>query len=208
MKNILIVDAHPITRSAIRSLAETQAMSVVGEGDDGLQAIILVRQLHPDLLIIDIDIPSLNGIDVVQRIRHRGFERGVLIFSGKDSEHYVRRSASAGADGFISKCKDLSELTDAMRAICSGYGYFPVQRARSEVLTDNQLFDQDKIDRLSLRELEILRYLVQGMKVIEVAKIMRLSDKTVSTYKSRMMTKLELKNMIDVFDFAQRHNLD
>ncbi|MGK3125119.1 response regulator [Candidatus Pantoea formicae] len=208
MKNVLIVDDHPVTRFAIKLLVEKQNMSVIAEDNDGLRALLLVKNLQPDLLIIDIDIPSLNGIDVVQRIRHQDFHIAILILSGKDSEHYVRRCAAAGADGFISKRKDLTALADALTALRRGYGYFPASRSRRLMMVDAHNSVQDKMASLSAREIDVMRYLAQGLKIVEIAKAMKVSDKTISTYKCRMMEKLELKNMIDLYDFTQRHNLD
>lgn len=208
MKNVLIVDDHPVTRFAIKLLVEKQSMSVIAEDNDGLRALILVKNLQPDLLIIDIDIPSLNGIDVVQRIRHQDFHIAILILSSKDSEHYVRRCAAAGADGFISKRKDLAALADALTALRRGYGYFPASRSRRLMMADAHNSVQDKMASLSAREIDVMRYLAQGLKIVEIAKAMKVSDKTISTYKCRMMEKLELKNMIDLYDFTQRHNLD
>ncbi|MDI9220860.1 response regulator [Pantoea sp. EA-12] len=207
MKNVLIVDDHPVTRFALKLLLEKQNLVVVAEVNDGLQALVLVKKVRPDLLIIDIDIPSLNGIDVVQRIRNQGSDIAILVLSAKDSEHYIRRCASAGADGFISKRKELAELHDALSAMRRGYGYFPGARARRLMLAEAHSA-QDKIATLTAREMDVMRYLAQGMKIVEIAKVMKISDKTISTYKCRMMEKLELKNMIDLYDFTLQHNLD
>ena len=208
MEKVLIVDDHPITRLALKILIEEDNRVVVGEVSDGIQAIQFVKKLQPDLVIIDIDIPVLNGIDVIKRLRQSGHEMGILVLSGKDSEHYIRRCATAGANGFMSKCKDLAELRDAIRAISKGYGFFPMNRARQGSHLDEESSDQRKIDELSPKELDVLRQLARGEKVVDIARGMNISDKTVSTYKSRLMMKLELKNLVDVLDFAQRHNLD
>ncbi|MCA1175758.1 MULTISPECIES: response regulator [unclassified Pantoea] len=208
MEKVLIVDDHPITRLALKILIEEDNRVVVGEVSDGIQAIQFVKKLQPDLVIIDIDIPVLNGIDVIRRVRQSGHEMGILVLSGKDSEHYIRRCATAGANGFMSKCKDLAELRDAIRAISKGYGFFPMNRARQGSHLDEESSDQRKIDELSPKELDVLRQLARGEKVVDIARGMNISDKTVSTYKSRLMMKLELKNLVDVLDFAQRHNLD
>jgi two-component system response regulator EvgA len=126
MNSVLIVDDHPVARLAVRMLLEKDGMTVIGETDDGLKAVQQVRQLLPDLVIVDIDIPSINGINVVQRLRANGFKGGILVLTGKDDDHYIKRCAGAGADGFISKRNNLSELHDAIRAIKSGYGFFPL----------------------------------------------------------------------------------
>lgn len=206
--SVLIVDDHPLARMAVRMLLEKDNLTVIGETDDGLDAMKLVRQLTPDLIIVDVDIPSLNGIEVVQRIRQDGYKGGILILTGKEGEHYIRRCAKAGADGFLSKRNHLNELHDAIRAIRGGYGYFPLNRARLDAAGSQESDDSSKISTLSLKERDVLRYLARGMKVVDIAKEMNISNKTVSTYKTRLMVKLELQNMIDIFDFAQQNNLD
>lgn len=208
MKNVLIVDDHPVARLAIRMLLEKDGMVIVGETDDGMEALKLARQLLPDLILVDIDIPSLNGIDVVQRLRKNEFSGGILVLTGKDDEHYIKRCAAAGADGFISKRNNLTELHDAIRAIKGGYGYFPRNRARIEAAGALPGDDKSKIASLSAKELQVLHFLAKGIKVIDISLKMQISDKTVSTYKRRLMQKLELQNMIELYDFTQRNNLD
>ncbi|MEE4411991.1 MULTISPECIES: response regulator [unclassified Serratia (in: enterobacteria)] len=208
MNKVLIVDDHPVARLAIKMLLEKDQLSVVGETDDGLEALRLTKQLMPDLVIVDIDIPSLNGIEVVQRLRRNGFTGGVLVLTGKDDDHYVKRCAAAGADGFISKRNNLTELHDAVRAIKGGYGYFPLNRARIEAAGALPGDDMGRIASLSAKELQVLHFLAKGIKVIDIGLQMQISDKTVSTYKRRLMQKLELQNMLELYDFTQRNNLD
>lgn len=123
MNSVLIVDDHPVARLAVRMLLEKDGMTVIGETDDGLKALQQARQLLPDLVIVDIDIPTINGINVVQRLRANDFKGGILVLTGKDDDHYIKRCAGAGADGFISKRNNLTELHDAIHAIKSGYGF-------------------------------------------------------------------------------------
>ncbi|MBP1133075.1 two-component system response regulator EvgA [Serratia sp. PL17] len=207
MKDVLIVDDHPVVRLAVRLLLEKDKMVVCGETDDGLEALALTRKLSPGLIIVDIDMPSLNGIDLVQRLRNNGYTGGILVLSGKDLEHYVKRCISVGADGFISKRNNLTELHDAVRAIKGGYGYFPLNRGRSG-MAGNELSDQQKMASLSTKELQVLAFLARGVKVIEISQLMKISDKTVSTYKRRMMQKLEIHTMVELYEFTQRNNID
>jgi len=208
MRNALIVDDHPVARMAVRMLLEKDGLTVVAEAGDGLEAISLIKQLIPDLVVIDIDIPSMNGIEVVQRLRKNGYKGGMLVLSGKDEDHYIKRCASAGADGFISKKNQLTELNDAIRALRGGYGYFPRSLARQEAASNNcSGGDKERIAGLSAKELQVLLHLAKGEKVIDIGVLMNISDKTVSTYKRRLMEKLELKNMMELYDFVQRNNL-
>ncbi|NIF31797.1 response regulator [Enterobacter sp. Cy-643] len=207
MKDVLIVDDHPVVRMAVRLLLEKDNMVVCAETDDGLEALALTRKYSPELIILDIDMPSLNGIDLVLRLRNNGFTGGILVLSGKDLEHYVKRCVNAGADGFISKRNNLTELQDAVRAIKGGYGFFPLNRGRQSS-AGGELSDQQKMSSLSTRELQVLTLLARGMKVVDISKVMNISDKTVSTYKSRVLEKLELENMIELYEFTQRNNID
>lgn len=208
MNSVLIVDDHPVARLAVRMLLEKDGMTVIGETDDGLKAIQQARQLLPDLVIVDIDIPSINGISVVQRLRANEFKGGILVLTGKDDDHYIKRCAGAGADGFISKRNNLTELHDAIRALKSGYGFFPINRARQNAAGDIPQDENVNIASLSDKELQVLHFLAKGMKIVDIARDMMISDKTVSTYKSRLMKKLDLKTSKDIFDFAQRNKID
>ena len=91
MQNVLIVDDHPVVRLSVRLLLEKDGLTVVAETGDGLDAISLIKQYKPDLVVIDIDIPSLNGIDVIQRLRKNDYQGGMLVLSGKDDDHYIKR---------------------------------------------------------------------------------------------------------------------
>jgi len=208
MRNVLIVDDHPVVRLSVRLLLEKDGFIVVAETGDGLDAITLIKQHNPDFVVIDLDIPSLNGIDVIKRLRNIDYQGGLLVLSSKDDEHYIKRCALAGADGFVSKKNQLSQLHDALRAICGGYGYFPRMIPRKEASLTESESDHKKIAELSTKELQVLHFLIKGEKLIDIGLLMHISDKTVSTYKNRMMIKLGLKNMVELYDFAQRNNLD
>lgn len=208
MQNALIVDDHPVARMAVRMLLEQDGMTIVAETGDGLDAISLIKQFSPDLVVVDIDIPSLNGIEVIQRLRNNGYQGGMLVLSGKDDDHYIKRCASAGADGFVSKSNQLTELNDAIRALKNGYGYFPRALARLDAASNSAKSDKAKVAELSSKELQVLHHLAKGEKVIDIGVLMNISDKTVSTYKRRMMQKLELSNMMELYDFVQRNQLD
>ncbi|MEN5017014.1 response regulator [Erwinia sp. Eh17-17] len=207
MANILMIDDHPVARLAIRMLLEKDQHTVVGEADDGLKALQMVRQLEPDMVIVDLDIPSLSGIEVIEKLRATGFKGGLLVLTSRDDEHYLSRCMSIGADGFVSKRNNLEELSDAVKAVMRGYGYFPLKRKNGDNIPHPEQ-ETESLKSLSSRELQVLRYLAQGMKVIDIALRMHISNKTVSTYKTRVMTKLELESNLALIDFARRNHLD
>ncbi|EJL85164.1 response regulator [Pantoea sp. GM01] len=207
MTNVMIVDDHPVARIAIRMLLQEEGHSVIGECADGLDALNMARQLNPDIMIIDIDIPSLSGIEVITRLRKGDFAGGILVMSGKDDEHYIKHCASAGADGFVSKRNDLSEVNNAIRALEGGYGFFPLSRSRREAASPASSNEQIMLASLSSKELQVLNYLARGLKIIDIAPHMKISNKTVSTYKARVMQKLELGSMVELYEFCRRNNI-
>lgn len=208
MNSALIVDDHPVARFAVRMLLEKDGISIVAETGDGIEAVYLIKQHHPDLVVIDIDIPSMNGIDVVKRLRTNGYVGAMLVLSGKDDDHYIQRCAGAGADGFISKKNQPTELQDAVRALRSGYSYFPRHLARHEVSLNAVKNEQEKLAELSAKELQVLHHLAKGERIISISEQMNISDKTVSTYKRRLMEKLNLNTMLELYEFVKRNNLD
>lgn len=207
MAKVIIVDDHPIVRMAIRFLVEKEGHNVVGETGDGVEALSLVDQLYPDILVVDIDILSLNGIEVVKTLREKSFPGVIIVISGKNPEFYSPRSAMSGADGFISKKNNLPELVTAIKAAQSGYGYFPLKRFESQS-AQQSMDDQEKLGTLSPQEFQVFQHIIKGLENIKIASKMKISHKTVSTYKSRMMDKLGCKTQLDLFDFARRNNLE
>ncbi|HEJ7991577.1 TPA: response regulator [Serratia liquefaciens] len=208
MKSVLVVDDHPVTRFAIKVLLEKEGLRVISETGDGLEALSLIEEHKPDLVIVDIDIHSISGIELVQRLRKRKFSGSILMLSGKDEPFYIKNCVSAGADGFISKANNLFDLHSAVAAINAGYGYFPLKQARQHALQPAEDKDKHAITNLSTKELQVLRYLAKGMRLVDIGLQMNISDKTVGTYKRRVMAKLELNSMMETYEFCIRNNLD
>ncbi|BEM57025.1 DNA-binding response regulator [Serratia marcescens] len=209
MATIFIIDDHPVARLAVRMLLEKAGHQVAGETDDGLRALQQIRTMNPapDVVIVDLDIPGLGGVELMEKLRTGGFEGGLLVLTGRDDEHYVDRCISAGADAFVSKRNNLEELADAVRAIGRGYGYFPLRR-RSGGGWQRPATPDASIAALSNRELQVLQHLVRGVRVVDISQQMHVSTKTVSTYKRRILEKLGLDSTYALVDFARLHNLD
>lgn len=207
MATILIVDDHPMARLAIRILLEQDGHVIVSESGDGLEAFKLATHLQPDIVVVDIDIPGLSGFDLIEKLNALAFNGRMLVLTGRDDEHYLNRCINSGADGFIGKGNNLDELRDAVRTVVRGYGYFPLRRQQG-VTHKAPTKETEAVKLLSSRELQVLRYLSRGIRVIEIAEKMFISNKTVSTYKTRLLTKLQLNNTLELIDFARRHNLD
>ena len=160
---------------------------MVAETDNGVDAIALARDHLPDLVILDIGIPKLGGLDVIARISSLDLPLRVLVLTGQNPSHYAARCMQAGAAGFVCKEGDLGELTASVRAVLSGYSYFPSEVIRTGKRQGGMPDDSEMIERLSDRELVVLKYLANGYTNKQIASEMFISNKTVSTYKSRLL---------------------
>lgn len=210
MSKVLLVDDHPVARLAVRMLLEKEGHEIVAETDNGLDAVRLTINNCPDLIVLDIDMPALNGLDVIERLRLSGFDVRILVLTCKSEFHYVARCMRAGADGFVSKKKNLTEFTDAVRAVLQGYGFYPRNQGKElAAYGGSHGFHESKlIEGLSNQEMKVLGYLSRGLSNIQIGEAMNISNKTVSTYKRRLADKLGLKNQFEIMIFAHRHNLD
>ena len=207
MANILIIDDHPVARLAVRMLLEKEGYTIVAEADEGYEALRLIREIQPDMIVVDLDIPGLSGIELIEKLRAGEYLGGILVLTARDDEHYLSRCMNTGADGFIGKKNNLEELGDAVRTVLRGYSYFPITR-RDLTHGKSPGNEQTAIQSLSNRELQVLQYLARGEKILDISQKMHISNKTVSTYKTRIMTKLKLNTTLDIVDFARRNNLD
>lgn len=204
MRRFIVIDDHPLVRMAIRLFLEKNGFEVVAETGDGGEVLPLVHLHQPDVLVIDINIPTLNGIEVINLLRKSKFMLPIIVMSSKNPEHYVLKSALSGANGFISKTNHLEDLIYAVNAVCSGYGYFPQQMYATQLM-GAPADDCARIKSLSAREFEVLQYLAEGMEVIAIATRIKISHKTVSTHKYRMMEKLGLTSRKELLDFIHRN---
>lgn len=206
MAKIFIVDDHPVSQLAVNVMATSNGHEVVGTCNNGRDALNELKQCQPDLIVIDIDIPPPNGLEVIKRLRAAQFPGGILVLSVHSEQHFIDRARSAGANGYISKNNDLDQLVDAFKAIHNGYEFFP-RRQTAENLALPPYSDAESLGTLSNRELEVLGYLAKGDLLVNIAEKLHVSNKSISTYKRRIMTKLGLNNSVDLIDFARRNNL-
>jgi len=205
MNTVFIIDDHPVIRLAIRMLLEHEEnFKVVGETDNGCDAIQMVRECMPDLIILDISIPKLDGLEVLCRFNAMNASMKTLVLTAQSPTLFATRCMRSGADGYVCKEGDLSELMSAIRAVLSGYNYFPSQalNPNDEACKELELFKA-----VNDRELMVLQLFAQGRTNKEIAKGMFLSNKTVSTYKKRLMQKLQAKSLVELIEIAKRNAL-
>ncbi|HBO8617659.1 TPA: response regulator transcription factor [Pseudomonas aeruginosa] len=206
MSRILIVDDHPVIRMAMKMLLEAEGHQIVGDTDNGVDAISLGRELKPDLVILDIGIPRLDGLEVISRLMVLALPLKILVLTGQSASLFALRSMQAGAAGFVCKQGGLAELVTAVNAVASGYSYFP-SSAMHPVQQGAYSDDVELLGRLSDREVSVLQYLSQGYSNKQISEQMFISNKTVSTYKARLLLKLNAGSLVDLIEFAKRNTL-
>jgi DNA-binding NarL/FixJ family response regulator len=206
---VALVDDHQLVRDGIKALLKsTQDIDVVGEASNGREAIELMGKLEIDVLIMDIAMSGLNGIDASQRIVDRFPDARIIMLSMYDSEEYVVRSMRSGARGYLVKNMAPVELELAIRKVASGGVYLSPEigdTMRLQLLRKTS--DSESIDILSSRQREILQAIAEGRTTREIADLLSISPKTVETHRSQLMQKLEIRDVPGLVRYAIRHGL-
>lgn len=207
MYTALVVDDHPFIRAAVEMVLLQEKFNVVAETDNGADAVQLARQHQPDLIIFDIGIPKLDGLEVISRIKALKLSSKILVLTSQLPAFYASRCRNLGAVGYICKVDELEELRKALSTVMSGYTVFPSQETDSVRRSDLEASDQQLISTLSDRELVVLQQLARGMSNLQIGEIMLLSNKTISAHKKRLLNKLKLTSQVGLADFAKRNAL-
>lgn len=208
MGSIVVVDDHPLMRMAVRVMLEGEGHSILAEADNGVDALEVIRKLLPDLIVLDLSIPRMDGLSVIAYLKEIGISSKVLILTSGDSRNFAIRALQAGAHGFVCKDDNLDELVGAVKAVLSGYNYFPantIQMLRENTEAASQ--ESVKLGQLSDREITVLKLLARGLGNQVIAAQLIISHKTVSTYKVRLQRKLNVDNLIDLVELAKRNGL-
>lgn len=185
---------------ALRTLLQAQGdFRVVAESSSGAEVLGLVREHQPELVIVDLDIPVLGGIEVIKRLRSQFPGLGILVVSGRDSPSSPVQVLETGGNGFVHKSKAAEEIILAAKLVVHGQIFFT-----RDVIQQAQAGANPSEHRLSGRELEVLTRLASGHSNLEIAKALLLSNKTISTYKTRIMEKLGVSNIRELIEVAQR----
>jgi two-component system response regulator EvgA len=207
MKSALIVDDHPVVRAAVKIVLEQEGFKRIYEVANGSEVMAMVREHSPDLVVLDLVMPSLDGLDVLGRLKIANVPSRVLVFTSQEPQFYQERCMRAGAMAYVAKTNDLSHLHKAVHALMAGYTYFIQLASGSVALNNLQSSEKELIDKLSDRELMIFQHLARGLSNKAIAEAMHLSHKTVSTYKTRCNEKLGLTSAVHCRDFAKRNHL-
>lgn len=203
---VLVADDHAILREGIKSLlAEHEEIEIVGEAADGVEAVEKVRSLKPDIVLLDIGMPRMNGIEATRQITKEVPETRVLILTMHEDEEYIFPIFQAGASGYVLKRTAMSELVSAIRAVFQGHTILhPVVAQR---VIDEPREETDNYDGLTERELEVLTLIADGLTNQKIADQLFISVKTVQAHRANIMEKLDLHDRVDLTKYAIRKGL-
>lgn len=209
MIKVLLADDHSIVRAGLRRIVEESGdMEVIAEASDGREAVRQALEKKPDVAVIDISMPGLDGLEVVSQLQNYYPKLPLLILTMHEEAQYVVRAIQAGAMGYITKQSAPEQLVKAIKKVMSGSRYLTGDAAEALALSVARgMHGRSPLDSLSMRELQVLRRLALGHTNREVAEAYHISIKTVDTYRSRLLKKLSLRNNAELSRFAIQNRL-
>ena len=204
MIKVLLADDHKIVRDGLRRIVEDAGdMEVIAEAADGREAISRIRKTLPDVAVVDISMPGMDGLEVISQLHNYYPDLPILVLTMHEEEQYVVRAIGAGAMGYVTKRSASEELVKAIRKVHAGGRYLDESAAESlAVRMAKGTHELSPLDALSNREIQVLRRLALGQTNREIAEAYHLSIKTVDTYRSRLLRKLNLRNNAELARFA------
>jgi two-component system, NarL family, invasion response regulator UvrY len=209
MIRVLLADDHAIVRAGLcRLVEESGDMAVVGEASDGREAIRLTREVKPDVAVIDLSMPEIDGLEVIGRLQPEFPDLPIIVLTMHAENQYVVRAIEAGARGYITKQSAPEQLVRAIRKVHAGHRYLTDDASEALALrVAKGKQDRTPLESLSTRELQVLRRLALGHTNREIASAYNISIKTVDTYRFRLLKKLDLRNNAELSRFATQNGL-
>ena len=205
---VVLADDHHIVREGFAALCAANGMQVIGQCSEGPEALEMILALRPDFAILDLHMPVMTGVEVIRRLRGRGCTAKLLILSISREEKTVIEALRAGADGYLLKDGPVRHLLDAINFVKDGGQYVsPLLRGAGLFTKPDQGVPDNPMALLSRREMEVFTYLVKGMRAKDIAELLRISPKTVDTYRASLMRKLSVHDIVGLVKFAIERNL-
>ncbi|HSG06762.1 MAG TPA: response regulator transcription factor [Longimicrobiales bacterium] len=210
--NVIIADDHAVVRQGIRTvLEEIPGLHVLAEAGNGREVFSLLEEHTPDLLVLDISMPEMTGLEVAKRLRGEGSELGILILSMHENPEYILEAVRAGADGYILKDVGPAELREAVEAVVDGREYFAPRVTHQLSVALREELEQErqrsKLDQLTGREREVLVRVAAGRTNREIAEEFGISPRTVETHRERVMAKLRIRTVAGLTRFVVENGL-
>jgi len=210
---VVIADDHSVVRQGIRGvLEEIDGLDVIGEVGDGVGALSMVSDLSPDVVVLDVNMPAMSGLEVTMALREEGSPVRVLILSMHDDPEYVLQAVRAGADGYVLKDVSPAELRDAVIAVHEGRDHFTARVTQQLSVGLRREIEEEqlraRLSSLTQREREVLLLVAQGLTNREAGGKLEISPRTVETHRERVMDKLRIRTVAGLTRFVVEHSLD
>ncbi len=209
MIRVLLADDHTIVRKGLVQILKAGGVDVVGEAQDGAEAVEKAVELKPDVVLLDISMPGLSGLEAARRIKNALPRARILVLTMHDEDEFVLKMVRAGVSGYLVKDGAVSDLLAAIHALAAGKGYFGPQasRALAEVYQAGRSVPEDPLARLTEREREVFQLVIEGRTNPQVAELLHISPKTVDNHRTRLMEKLGVHGTAELVRLAARHGL-
>lgn len=210
---VLLAEDHTIVRKGLRSLLDKETgIKVVGEAEDGREAIAKAEELHPDVVVMDIAMPGLNGLEATRQIKKRFPDMKILILTMHTNEEYVLQTLNAGASGYLVKKAAPAELISAINAVHKGDSFLSPSISRTvidEYIRRSKEISEGEegFEQLTVREREVLQLIAEGRKTREIAELLYISIKTVETHRAHIMDKLDIHSTAELTQYAIRKGI-
>lgn len=207
MITIVLIDDHDLVRIGIKKmLQDIQGIKVVGEARNGEEGLKIIREHKPNVILMDVKMPGIGGLEAIQKLLHSDPDAKVIVVSVFDNDLFPTQLIRAGALGYITKSASIEEMVQAIRAVQAGQRYVSPQIANLIALKRLNDHGSDPFDDLSERELQVMLMIIKGVKAPEISEKLRLSPKTVNSYRYRIFEKLQIANDVELTHLAIQHD--
>jgi DNA-binding NarL/FixJ family response regulator len=211
MTTIVLADDHQLVRQGLRALLEVESdLRVIGEAGDGLEAVRLVERLNPNVVVLDLMMPGINGLEVTRQLKKNSFQTGIVILSMYADEAYVLEALGNGASAYVLKDSNASDLVHAVREVAAGRRYLspPLSDRAIEVYQETARATAiDRYETLTTREREVLHLSAEGCTSSEIASRLGISARTAETHRTHLMSKLGLHTQVELIRYALRRGI-
>lgn len=207
MIKVLIADDHQLFRQGLRNLLELEKIEVVAEASTGPETLEEARRTRPDIVLLDVAMPGRGALETMQSLKEHDARVKILMLTGHPEDHYAIRCLKAGADGYLTKDNASEQLVAAIRRVNGGGKYISSQLAEQLALSLTNDLGVAPHEGLSDREFQVMQRIASGETVSEIAEALCLSVKTISTYRTRVLRKLNLRNNAEIMQYAMREDL-